>query len=231
MKLASEWPADQPVARRRSEPAERDRRVAARLARVVENLQDARQAADRVRRIVRDLEVFTGPEAARRGAVDVHRVLASSVEKVGEEIAGRSHLVEDYAPVPLVEGNEALLGQVFLNLLVNAAQALREGDAESNEVRLSTRVDESGHVIVEVRDTGYGIAHEHVGRIFDPFFTTHPPGMGPGLGLWVSSRIVAALGGTMTAESVVGKGSVFTVTLPAYSGGPPADGRAGLALG
>jgi PAS domain S-box-containing protein len=214
-KLASECTADQLT--KTPDALERSRGIAARLAEMRQSLQDARQAADRVRRIVRDLEVFSGSGAAVRQPVDVHCVLASALEMVGDEILCRGRLVRDYAPVPLVGGNDALLRQVFVNLLANAAQAIRQGDAETNEIRLSTRADDAGLVIIEVSDTGCGIPHEHLGRVFDPFFTTHAPGMGPGLGLWVSSRIVAAIGGTMTAESEVGRGSTFRVALPASS--------------
>ena len=188
-------------------------RMASGLVKVEESLRDARQAAERVRRIVRDLEVFSAPQSGRRARVDVHAVLASAIEMLSDDIRYHGHLVKDYAPVPPVEGNEALLAQVFLHLLVNAAEAIHDGDPAHNEIRVTTRADNAGHVIVEVRDTGRGIPADHLGRIFDPFFTTKPVGKGTGLGLWVSGRILAELGGVMTVESQVGKGSTFTVTL------------------
>jgi CheY-like chemotaxis protein/anti-sigma regulatory factor (Ser/Thr protein kinase) len=112
-----------------------------------------------------------------------------------------------------VEANEARLGQVFLNLIVNATQSLPEGQAERNEIRVITRLT-AGRVIVEVSDTGAGIPPENLGRIFDAFFTTKVAGAGTGLGLAICQRIVSDMGGALTVESQVGKGSCFTVALP-----------------
>jgi CheY-like chemotaxis protein len=114
-----------------------------------------------------------------------------------------------------VLGNEARLGQVFLNLLVNAAQAIPEGNADKNEIRVATRVGPSGQVVVEIADTGCGIAPENLTRIWDPFFTTKPPGEGTGLGLSISHQIIAELGGDIAVKSAVDLGTTFTVTLPA----------------
>jgi CheY-like chemotaxis protein len=112
-----------------------------------------------------------------------------------------------------VEANEARLGQVFLNLIVNAAQALPEGDAEHNEIRVSTRLA-GKRVIIEVSDTGPGIPPEIVGRVFDAFFTTKEVGGGTGLGLAISHRIITDMGGELTVESTMGKGTTFRVALP-----------------
>jgi CheY-like chemotaxis protein/anti-sigma regulatory factor (Ser/Thr protein kinase) len=101
---------------------------------------------------------------------------------------------------------------VFLNLIVNAAQAIREGNAEQNVIRVSTRMDE-GRVAIEIRDTGSGIAPEALPRIFDAFFTTKPVGVGTGLGLSICHRIVTGLGGEIRVESQLGKGTAFTVLL------------------
>jgi CheY-like chemotaxis protein len=105
-----------------------------------------------------------------------------------------------------------------LNLVVNAAQAIPEGAADQNEIRVVTRLDDRGRVVVEVHDTGSGIAEAVLPRIFDPFFTTKPVGVGTGLGLAICHRIVAAAGGQLTVESQVGKGTVFRTTLPALEG-------------
>ena len=216
-KLLAECSAETPASGQRSELSRFKDRVTGQLDAIVEPLRDAREAADRVRRIVRDLEVFSDPGSRRQGPVDVHRVLASSIKMLGSEVRHHGRLVEDYGDVPLVFANEALLGQVFLNLLVNAAQALEHADSSVHEIRVTTRTGRAGHAVVEVRDTGCGIAHEHLGRLFDPFFTTRPVGEGVGLGLWISSRILAGFGASITVESQQGKGSVFTVTLPAYA--------------
>jgi PAS domain S-box-containing protein len=184
------------------------------LDEVVEALGEAREGADRVRNIVRDLKVFGRGNEEVRGPVVVRRVLDSSINIAWNEIRHRARLVKDFAEVPLIEGNESRLGQVFLNLLLNAAQAIPEGEAERNEIRVSTATDRDGRVIIEVRDTGAGIAPEILTRIFEPFFTTKPDGLGTGLGLWICRGILADLGGTIAVESRLGHGSTFRVTLP-----------------
>ena len=103
-------------------------------------------------------------------------------------------------------GNESRLGQVFLNLIVNAAQAIPEGNAEANSIELRTR-EVDGQVVAEIADSGGGIPAEIMGRIFTPFFTTKPVGQGTGLGLSICHRIVNEFGGDITIDSTVGKGT------------------------
>lgn len=178
-------------------------------------LEDAREAAQRVRFIVRDLKIFSrSPSDEPPTTVDVRPIIESSLRMAWNEIRHRAHLVKDFGPVPGVLANEARLGQVFLNLIVNAAQALPEGRAEHNEIRVRTRVDGS-RVVIEVSDTGPGIPPEIIGRIFDAFFTTKAVGVGTGLGLAICQRIVTDLRGELTVESTVGKGTTFRVSLPA----------------
>ena len=171
-----------------------------------------------MRLIVRDLKIFSRSDEDKTGAVDVRRVIESSLRMAWNEIRHRARLVKDYGDVPPVEGNEGRLGQVFLNLIVNAAQAMPEGRADKNEIRVITKQDDHGRVVVEVRDTGSGIPESVISRIFDPFFTTKPIGVGTGLGLAICHRIVTALGGELTVESQVGKGSVFRTILPVAKG-------------
>jgi PAS domain S-box-containing protein len=177
-------------------------------------LDDARDAAQRVRFIVRDLKMFSrSPAAEQRGPVDVKAIMESSLRMAWNEIRHRARLVKLYGPVPDVQANEARLGQVFLNLIVNAAQAVPEGRVDHNEIRVSTRLD-GERVVVEVSDTGAGIPPDVIGRIFDAFFTTKAVGVGTGLGLAICQRIVTDMGGELTVESEVGKGTTFRVTLP-----------------
>ena len=177
-------------------------------------LDEAREAAQRVSLIVRDLKMFSrAPVDESSGSVDVETILESSLRMAWNEIRHRARLRKDYAPVPRVQANEGRLGQVFLNLLVNAAQALPDGRAEDNEVRLSTRLQD-GRVDVEVSDTGAGIPPEIIGQVFDAFFTTKGVGVGMGLGLAICQRIVTDLGGELTVASELGKGSTFRVALP-----------------
>jgi PAS domain S-box-containing protein len=180
-----------------------------------EPLADAREAAERVRLIVRDLKIFSrSPNEEPRGAVDVKAVMESSLRMAWNEIRHRARLVKLYSAVPGVEVNEARLGQVFLNLIVNAAQALPEGHADLNEIRVSTCLS-GERVVIEVSDTGLGIAPEVIGRIFDAFFTTKAVGVGTGLGLAICHRIVTDMGGELTVTSELGKGATFRVALPA----------------
>jgi PAS domain S-box-containing protein len=176
-------------------------------------LIDAKEAADRVRLIVRDLKVFSRAEEEHNTAVDLQRVLDSAVRMTWNEVRHRARLCKEYLAVPLVSGNEARLGQVFVNLLVNAAQALPEGHADTNEIRVSAGHDES-RVWVDVADSGPGIRPEHLRLIFNPFFTTKAAGIGTGLGLAICQRIVTELGGEITVESQAGIGTRFRVSLP-----------------
>ena len=100
-----------------------------------------------------------------------------------------------------------------MHLLVNAAQAIGEGKASSNEIRIATSVDATGSVVVEIADTGPGIPEPVRSRIFDPFFTTKPVGTGVGLGLSICHSTLASFGGEIAAESTVGVGATFRVSL------------------
>ncbi|MET0405650.1 MAG: PAS domain S-box protein [Cystobacter sp.] len=184
-------------------------------------LSEAREGAERVRQIVRQLKAFSRPDEERVDAVDLHAVLDSAVMLAANEIKHRARLKREYGPVPRVMGNEGRLCQVFLNLVVNAAQAIAEGAVEKNEIRLVTRVDREGRVLVEVQDTGSGIPREALGRIFDPFFTTKPVGVGTGLGLAICHGIITGLGGDILVESEPGRGTTMRVVLPAAVPGAP----------
>jgi PAS domain S-box-containing protein len=190
---------------RATDPAVREAREA---------LRDAREGADRVRAIVKDLKLFSSSDGERREAVDIHAVIDSSARMARNEIRHRARLVRAYTDVPRVEANAARLGQVILNLLVNAAQAIDEGRADQNEIRVSTSVDAAGRVVTEIRDTGCGMPPEVIARIFDPFFTTKPVGVGTGLGLSICDRIVRSFGGEIELSSAPGEGTVFRVRLP-----------------
>ena len=183
---------------------------------LVEEIHDARMSADRVREIVRDLKVFSRAQEDRRGAVDVEKVLESTLRMAQNEIRHRAKVVKFYANVPRVDANEGRLGQVLLNLIVNAVQAIPEGNYESNAITITTKVD-NNTVLVTVADTGSGIPPEAQRRLFTPFFTTKPAGVGTGLGLAISHRIITGLGGQLDFVSEVGKGTTFRVRLPIAS--------------
>jgi signal transduction histidine kinase len=189
--------------------------IAGRLDDVIEEVRDARECAERVRLIVRDLKVFSrAPDEERSGPVDVNRVLESSLRLAWNDIRHRARLEKDLGPLPPVDANEARLGQVFLNLITNAAQAIPVGDAENNVVRVRTEVAADGRVAIEVSDTGTGIAPEHLPRIFDAFYTTKGVGAGRGLGLSICHRIVRGLDGEILVESARDQGTTFRILLP-----------------
>jgi PAS domain S-box-containing protein len=185
------------------------------LAEVREALLEVRQGADRVRDIVRDLKTFTRSEDGERRAVDVERVLESSIKMAWNEIRHRAQLVRSFARVPPVVAEEARLGQVFLNFILNAVQAIPEGDVKGNAITVATRLGSDGRVVIDVRDTGAGIPESVRPHLFEPFFTTKPVGVGTGLGLYICHSIVVSLGGSIEVESAPGKGSCFRVRLPA----------------
>ena len=178
-------------------------------------LNEARAGIERIGTIVRDLKTFSRVDTEEAAApVDVRKPLTFATKMADLELRKRARVVTYFEDVPEVLASEAQLGQVFLNLLLNAAQAIPEASAGANEIRIRCH-RRDGAVEVEISDTGRGISPELQARIFDPFFTTRPVGEGAGLGLAVCHGIVRGLGGQITVRSQVGRGSTFTVSLPA----------------
>ncbi|MBI3890856.1 MAG: response regulator [Candidatus Wallbacteria bacterium] len=182
-----------------------------------QGLRDALEAAERIREIVLDLRIFSRDPESRTGALDLRRVLESSLRLAANELRHRAKVTRRFDSIPPVLGNESRLGQVFLNLLFNAAQALPEGRAASHEVTVVTCTDDRGRAVVEVSDTGCGMSPEVQRKLFTPFFTTKPVGVGTGLGLSICHRTISAMGGEISVESTAGKGSCVRVVLPAAS--------------
>ncbi|MBI5494611.1 MAG: response regulator [Deltaproteobacteria bacterium] len=176
-------------------------------------LNDAMTGAQRVLEIVRDLRMFSRADDDSRGPVNVQRVLESALNMAWNQIKYRARLVKDFGAVPEVEGTDGRLAQVFLNLAVNAVQAMPDRDVAANEIRVVTRAT-ADRVVVEFRDNGTGISQAAQARIFQPFFTTKPAGQGTGLGLAISKRIVETMGGEISFETTVGAGTTFRVALP-----------------
>lgn len=183
------------------------------LARICEALEEAGEGTDRVARIVQGLKSFSRSEGESRGPVNLEEVLNSAVNMAENEIRYRAQLERAFGETPLVFGNEARLVQVFVNLLVNAAQAIPEGSPHSHRIRVSTHVADNGKVVAEVSDTGVGIPSEMVDRIFDPFFTTKPIGVGTGLGLSICHGLIHGLGGNISVVSEERRGTTFRVEL------------------
>ena len=163
----------------------------------------------RVEKIVRDLKGFSHVGDAEWQPVDLHEGLESTLNVVAHELKYKADLVREYGELPLVECMPFQVNQVFLNLLVNATQAMQS----RGRITLRTGCDDE-FAWVAVGDTGTGIEPAALGRIFEPFYTTKPVGVGTGLGLSVSWDIVRRHGGTIDVESVVGQGTTFTVRLP-----------------
>ena len=188
-----------------------------RLSELEEVLREAAMGANKVRQIVADLKTFSRADDDVPTAVNLQNVIESAITIARAELRMRARVVRDYVEVPPVEGSEGRLGQVFLNLLINAAQAIPPGQPEHNEIKITLRAVQ-GHVIVEIRDTGGGIPPEMRSRIFDPFFTTKPVGVGTGLGLFVCQGIITRFGGEISVESEQGQGTTFRVIFPMARG-------------
>ena len=187
-------------------------------------LDAASEGARRVCEIVKGLKTFSRIDDDAREPVDIRRAVALALTMGESSMRHRATLRRSLQPVPLVSASEARLGQVVLNLLVNAAQSLPEGGrAADHEIAVATFVDDEGRVVIEVRDTGTGIQPDVLGRIFEPFFTTKAVGAGTGLGLSICHGIVRGLGGHISVETKVGVGSTFRVSLPAASPAAPAQ--------
>jgi two-component system cell cycle sensor histidine kinase/response regulator CckA len=211
-------------------PSERHDEVLDALARLSELIGEVDEGASRVSRIVADLGLFGrqergikegDPIAALDWALRVSHGAVSRVARVRRQLD----------PIPRVRGDEGRLGQVLLNMILNAAHAMQGGDPSTNELSVETALESAKdgvrHVRITISDTGSGMSAEVLGRIFDPFFTTKPVGTGTGLGLSVCHGVVEEMGGSISVTSTPGQGSTFVVRLPvalsatAPNPGPP----------
>ena len=183
------------------------------LGRVMALLEDCQNGLERIRCAVGNLRRLSRRDDQDRAPVDVVKIIEQSISMAWNQIRHRARFVRRLNALPPIQGNPQALGQVFLNLLVNAAQAIPEGNAEGNEIAVATRTH-GDQILIEIRDSGSGIAPEILTRVFDPFFTTKAAGAGTGLGLFVSRQTVTEHGGHVAIESQVGRGTVFRVFLP-----------------
>jgi two-component system, cell cycle sensor histidine kinase and response regulator CckA len=182
------------------------------VSRSVEALSGIR----RIREVSRALGTFERIGRMDHRRVDVNRAVEQAASMAQNQIKFRARLVKQLGSVPDVLASEGKLTQVFLNLLVNAAQAIDEGNAANHRIMVRTSTEQGG-VLVEVLDTGSGIAPENLERIFEPFFTTKPIGEGSGLGLSICRNIITEFGGTMSVQSAHGRGTTFSIHLPEIS--------------
>lgn len=186
-------------------------------------IRESREGTERIKKIVIDLKDFAHPGQHERMTADINRNLESVLNIVWNELKYKATVHKDLGDLPPVECYPQQLNQVFMNLLVNAGQAMET----MGEIHIATRTRDEG-VEIEIRDSGCGIPEENLKRIFDPFFTTKPVGKGTGLGLNVAYNIVKKHGGDIRAASRPGKGTTFTLRLPLVlpENDMPADGLA-----
>ncbi|HXT97188.1 MAG TPA: ATP-binding protein [Polyangia bacterium] len=182
-------------------------------------LQESKEGMARIHRIVRDLGSFSHSDEEASAPMNVNAAIDSALGMLRNELKYRARVERELGAGRLVRASAARLGQVFLNLILNAAQALDEADAKRNVVTVRS-FDEGPDVVVEIADNGPGIAAEILPRIFESFFTTKPRGMGTGLGLPISLGIVRTLGGEIVVDSRPGQGATFRVRLPADESAP-----------
>lgn len=178
---------------------------------VSSSIKDCREGADRIRDIVQNLKHFSRLDEAEYSPTDINEGIESTVRLISNYFSsGDIVLIRHYSPLPTIQTFPGQLNQVWMNLVVNAAQSIVSG---RGEVTIKTRADDED-VYVEISDNGCGIAVQNISKIFDPFFTTKPVGEGTGLGLSISFGIVRRHGGEISVKSVLGEGTTFTIRLP-----------------
>ena len=184
------------------------------LEALLDSARDALEGTLRIRKISRSLDTFSRAEQVSVACVEIHRPIEAAVAMAHNEVKHRAVLVKELGQVPPVLASDGKLAQVFLNLLINAAQAIPPGNVERNHIRIRTWAEE-GQVLAEVSDTGPGMPAAILERVFEPFFTTKKVGEGSGLGLAISKNIITEFGGELRVESEVGKGTRVWMRLPA----------------
>jgi PAS domain S-box-containing protein len=192
------------------------RQVPAKAAELRQALADALAGADRVREVVRGLQLFSAPRAGGvREPVDPRSELGAALDLTRNAVSQRARLTVDLgANLPRVLAVPGELGQAFVNLLMNASEAIPEGHSTDHEIRVVARTS-AGRVLVEVTDTGVDIRPEQLPRLFEPYASRDGSSIAPGLGLSVCHGVVTAAGGTLDVVSSPGRGSTFRVSLPA----------------
>ena len=173
-------------------------------------LEESREGLIRVRKIVQDLRDFSRTGKQEWESADLLKGLDSTLNIVANELKYKCTVRKELTPLPEVICVISQINQVFMNLLVNAAQAIET----KGEIILKSGMEGSGRVWISISDTGQGIAPEHLNRIFDPFFTTKPVGIGTGLGLSLVFGIISRHHGRIEVSSQLGQGTTFRIILP-----------------
>jgi signal transduction histidine kinase len=186
-----------------------------------ETCRDALHGCERIQRLVQDVRGFSRGRSLPTAPVALEAVLEDALAMANLEQVPGLRVEWEPGPVPPILADEHGLGQVFLNLFINAVHAVANGPAEPR-IRVATGLHADGRVWVEVQDNGRGIAPENLRRLFEPFFTTKPPGVGTGLGLFICHGLITGFGGELSVESQPGQGATFRVLLPAAPTAPAA---------
>lgn len=172
-------------------------------------IKECKEGTERIEKIVLDLKDFAHPGEQEPKYADINRGLDSTVNVVWNELKYKAKVTKEYGNLPEVRCYPQQLNQVFVNTLVNAAQAIEK----QGEIKIVTMAD-NGFVKIKISDTGGGIPKENISKIFDPFFTTKQVGKGTGLGMNVALNIIKKHKGTIDVESTVGKGTTFIIRVP-----------------
>jgi two-component system NtrC family sensor kinase len=172
-------------------------------------LKESMEGTQKIGKIVADLRTLASPDRGMMNSVNIETLTESMLNIVHNEIKYKAELKKEYGALPLIVCNPQEIGQVFVNLFINAAQAIKD----KGTITVATYMKDE-YVAIDVTDTGCGIAPENITRIFDPLFTTKDPGAGVGLGLSLSYAIVRKHKGTISFNSKSGEGTTFTVMLP-----------------
>jgi len=185
------------------------------LAVLEEPLSDALEGANRIKGVVSDLMATARPRTEGIASVQPGPIVQTCLRITDNQLRHRARVVLEEQETPPVRADALRLNQVILNLLLNAAEALPEGDASHHRVTIRVFYEAGrGMVRIDVEDTGHGIREADLARVFDPFFTTRPEGSGMGLGLAICRSVIEGLGGTIDVTSEFGRGTCFTVRLP-----------------
>jgi PAS domain S-box-containing protein len=180
---------------------------------IFELIEESLEGTERIKKIVLDLKDFAHPGEDKPKLADINQNMDSTINVVWNELKYKADVAKDYGELPQIQCYPQLLNQVFLNLLINAAQSIED----RGEIKIKTRAD-NGYVEIMISDTGCGISKENLPRIFDPFFTTKKIGKGTGLGLNVAYNIVKKHQGKIDVKSDVGKGTTFIIRIPTAKG-------------
>ncbi|MCK4486003.1 MAG: response regulator [Desulfobacterales bacterium] len=172
-------------------------------------VKESQEGTERIKKIVLDLKDFAHPGEQKLKYADINRNLDSTLNVVWNELKYKATVTKDYGDLPEVQCYPQQLNQVFVNLLVNGAQAIEK----QGEINITTRALD-GKVEIKISDTGSGIPEGNLSKIFDPFFTTKEVGKGTGLGLNVAYNIIKKHKGVIDVESTLGKGTTFTIRIP-----------------